>query len=272
VFDSTPAKVASPGLSGYDFGYKKPQETEYNSFKVQKSFDTVKPFTYNSGYLSNPIEDNPKQETLYEVNSIESSGIKEENFTDSFADLKVIGELFRTYIVAQCGDDMWLIDKHAVHEREIYNKLKAEGVEGMEQLLCVPQSVSMSRTEKQILLDNSDTLAALGFDVSDMGTSSLMVRSAPHYIDETDIPAVLSEIAEKLSVNKNADTDVFDSLLKSVACKSAIKAGMKSGIEELSKLAKDVLTFENLQNCPHGRPTTVKLTRREIEKMFKRIV
>ena len=167
---------------------------------------------------------------------------------------------------------MWLIDKHAAHERQIYNQLKEAGIEGMSQYLFTPKMVVLSRTEKQVVLDNLDKYKGIGFDIEDFGGASVIVRSAPNYVTESDIPAVVSELADKIANNKDANCDMLDNLIKSVSCKSAIKAGMSSQLAELKKLAISVMTDSELQSCPHGRPTRVQISKRDLEKMFKRIV
>jgi DNA mismatch repair protein MutL len=229
-----------------------------------------------AGYLYSPIEpDLPVyQEVIADFDK--SSGCdasdNEESVICDDIDLKIIGELFHTYILAESNNSMWLIDKHAAHERQIYNQLKTSGIESMAQYLFTPKMVVLSRIEKQAVLDNESLFRDIGFDTGDFGGLSIVVRSAPNYIEPEDIPAVLSELAGKIIEHKSADVDLFDALLKSVACKSAIKAGMNSDIRELVKIARAVLTSADLKSCPHGRPTAIELTKQQIEKLFKRIV
>ncbi len=229
-----------------------------------------------AGYLYSPIEpDLPVyQEVIadFDKSSGSDASVNEESVICDDIDLKIIGELFHTYILAESNNSMWLIDKHAAHERQIYNQLKNSGIESMAQYLFTPKMVVLSRIEKQAVLDNESLFRDIGFDTGDFGGLSIVVRSAPNYIEPEDIPAVLSELAGKIIEHKSADVDLFDALLKSVACKSAIKAGMNSDIRELVKIARAVLTSPDLKSCPHGRPTAIELTKQQIEKLFKRIV
>lgn len=228
-----------------------------------------------SGYLYFPVEpDRPlQQEIIPEFESKTENDVKAsvEGLVVN-DDIRIAGEVFDTYIIVEENDNIWLIDKHAAHERQIYNQLKKEGIEGMSQYLFTPKMVVLARTEKQIVLDHVNDFKEIGFDIEDFGGASVVVRSAPNYVNETDIPAVVSELAEKLMSNKDIRLDMLDSLLKSVSCKSAIKAGMVSQLPELKKIAIAVLSDSELQSCPHGRPTKVQITRQELEKMFKRIV
>lgn len=228
-----------------------------------------------SGYLYSPVKhDRPIQQDIIpefettndiDVQTVEKSIIINDN-------IRICGEIFDTYIIVEENDNLWLIDKHAAHERQIYNQLKKEGIEGMSQYLFTPKMVVLARNEKQAVLDHINEFREIGFDVEDFGGASVIVRSAPNYVKENDIPAVVSELADKLMNNKEVRLDMLDGLLKSVSCKSAIKAGMVSQLPELKKLALAVLADSELQSCPHGRPTRVQITRQELEKMFKRIV
>lgn len=188
------------------------------------------------------------------------------------APVRVVGELFATYIIAQETDGCWLIDKHAAHERMIFNELVARQGDQDGQILLDPVTVALSRPEKQACLDNQERLLAAGFAVEDIGAQSLLVRQAPLYLDHADIPAVLSEMAEKLMLPVSPDNNIHEELLKSVSCKAAIKAGKSSDPAELQRLAEKVLSMPDVRNCPHGRPVAIYLSRRELEKRFKRIV
>ena len=133
-------------------------------------------------------------------------------------------------------------------------------------------TVVLSRPEKQACLDHQDRLLAAGFAVEDIGAQSVLVRQAPLYLEHADIPAVLSEMAEKLLLPVQPDTNIHEELLKSVSCKAAVKAGKSSDPAELQRLAEQVLSMPDVRNCPHGRPVAIYLSRRELEKRFKRIV
>ncbi|MGM9639465.1 MAG: DNA mismatch repair endonuclease MutL, partial [Butyricicoccaceae bacterium] len=185
---------------------------------------------------------------------------------------QVIGMAFGTYILAQQGEDLWVIDKHAAHEKLIYNRLRQQAGRMEAQLLLQPLSVSLTPAEKQACLDGAQLLAQCGFEVEDLGLPGLVVRGAPTYLQPADIPFVLSEMAGQLAGAGGAGSTVLDSLLASIACKAAIKGGSDSDMTELQRLAEQVLMLPDVRNCPHGRPVAVRMSRLQLEKQFKRVL
>ena len=183
---------------------------------------------------------------------------------------RVVGEAFHTYIVVEQGEKLLLIDKHAAHERMNFDALKAEGYTPMVQLLLTPVVFTPPAEEGAVLLEHLDMLEPFGFDVGDFGGGALIVRQAPDYVDAEEIPAALTELAEKLLSGRRADpADMRDELLHSMACKAAIKGGQKNGPEELERVAAAVMSGA-VKYCPHGRPVAIELTRAQLEKQFKR--
>ncbi len=180
------------------------------------------------------------------------------------------GELFRTYIMVEQGDKVLLIDKHAAHERANFDRLKAEGYQPMVQELLTPVTFTPAPEERAALLDQGPLLARFGFELEEFGGSALAVRSAPDYLDAGDIEPALCELARRLRVAGAADPDsARDELLHTMACKAAIKGGWRSGAEELEEVARLVMSGA-VKYCPHGRPVAVELTRKQLEKQFKR--
>ena len=186
--------------------------------------------------------------------------------------IRYIGEVFETYILVQRDRSLFLIDKHAAHERILYNDLKqAERHDA--QYLLTPVTVPLSREEYDVLIEQLDALTAVGFDVSDFGSGSLLVRAVPSVLFGQDEASLLREIAGGLlGGRREVTTASLDWLYHSVACRAAVKAGNKSTPQELAALAKRVLTEENIRTCPHGRPVLIELTQKELEKQFGRIV
>ncbi len=186
-----------------------------------------------------------------------------------FPGWRVAGELFRTYILVEQGEEMLLIDKHAAHERMNFDRMKAEGYTPMAQRLLTPVTCRLSAQEQEVLLARQELLEEFGFDVDELG-GKLAVRQAPDYLDTGDIPATLEEIAQKLLTTGNADPSAArDDLLHTMACKAAIKGGWRSGPQELERVARAVMSGQ-VRYCPHGRPVAVRLTQKELEKQFKR--
>ncbi len=184
---------------------------------------------------------------------------------------RVMGEAFHTYIIAEEADGgLLLIDKHAAHERMIFNQLR-ENVDIPQQELLSPLVVELSALEYSTLTQHLNEMQTAGFDMAPFGTGSFAVRSAPAHLDSADIPSVLSEMADKLASNRAAVSDTLDDLIHMVACKAAIKAGKHSDVTELQSLCERVVQDPDVTCCPHGRPVAVRLTRYELDKLFKRV-
>lgn len=187
-------------------------------------------------------------------------------------DFRVIGEAFSTYILVQMENSLLLIDKHAGHERMIYNKLQ-DRVGGTDsQALLAPESVTLSRPEKNALLEHGEELRQAGFELEDFGEGTVIVRQVPMYLEAGDIGYVLSDIAGKLLDKRQARADAYDAIIKSVSCKAAVKAGTFTDDKEREKFVAALLADPQVRSCPHGRPVLFTMTRGDIEKQFKRIL
>ena len=191
---------------------------------------------------------------------------------DRFAGAKIIGELFKTYILLEAESALYLIDKHAAHERLIYNRLKAENADVQRQYLLEPVITKPSREEYDALIMHIETVNNLGFEIDDFGSGNIIIRSVPAYISAEDTALVLSEIASNLiSCKKEVAPQVLDDMYHTIACRSAIKAHDKSSAWELSFLIDCLKAETDVKYCPHGRPVTAKISKTEIEKRFGRI-
>ncbi len=183
---------------------------------------------------------------------------------------RMAGEVLNTYIIVEQGDEVWLIDKHAAHERMNFDRLKAMHHKPMSQVLLTPLILDFAPEEYAALLSGLELLKEFGFEAEDFGGSSLIVRQAPDYLPADQIEPALSEIAEKLVTTGTADPDAArDELLHTMACKSAIKGGWNSGREELLAVCEAVMSGQ-VHYCPHGRPVAIKMTKKDLEKQFKR--
>ena len=182
---------------------------------------------------------------------------------------RLLGEVMQTYIVAETAEGLLLIDKHAAHERAIFDRLKARGHEVMSQGLLLPVIWRPEGEDRDLADSHRALLASLGFELEPYGGEDMVLRAVPADMDPADGPAALEEICEKL---KKGGADLArDKILQTVACKAAIKAGKSSDPEELKALAERVIAGE-IRYCPHGRPVATLLTRTELDKRFKRIV
>ena len=182
---------------------------------------------------------------------------------------RLAGEVLNTYIIVERGDTVYLIDKHAAHERMNFDRMKASGYDPMAQSLLAPAICRLSAQEREVLLAHGALLEEFGFEVDQLG-QDLAVRQAPFDVAVEDIPATLEEIAQKLLTTGGADPAAArDELLHTMACKAAIKGGWKTSLQELERVAQGVMEG-SVKYCPHGRPVAIELTKKELEKQFKR--
>ena len=187
--------------------------------------------------------------------------------------LRYVGEVFRTYILAERGDELCLIDKHAAHERQLYEKLAANYGNVPSQMLLEPAAINLAAEEKQALLDNIPLLENPGLEIADFGGNTVVLRAVPADVEPQNAESLLVEIANKLlKGGHDALNEHTEWVLHSISCRAAIKAGDKSSPQELLALAEKILSGEVPPFCPHGRPCVLKLTRKELEKQFGRIV
>ncbi len=187
-------------------------------------------------------------------------------------DHKIVGEAMKTYLIVDCGDELLLIDKHAAHERMNFDRLRAQERHVMAQSLLTPVTVRPAAEDAELLEQNGGLLTELGFEIEPFGERDFIVRAVPADMDAGETAAALEEICEKLRRGKSlGEKQVWDELLHTVACKAAIKAGWDTSPEELERIAEEVLSGR-VKYCPHGRPVAVSLSRRDLDKLFKRIV
>ena len=188
-------------------------------------------------------------------------------------ELKYLGEVFSTYILVQKGEDkIVFIDKHAAHERIIYERLLKEKGRGYMQCLLAPVVVTLPKDEYNAVTENFDRLKEYNFDIDDFGNGRVAVRGVPQYVDSCNIEDMIIEIANNLlEKRKDINTEQMDWVFHSVSCRSAIKAGNINYQQELMEIAKIVDTDKSIRYCPHGRPVCFIITKRELEKQFGRV-
>lgn len=184
---------------------------------------------------------------------------------------RIVGELYRSYIVVEQGDDAFLIDKHAAHERILFDKLKANQEAISAQSLLTPLPVHLSPAAAGAILENSALLSELGFEVEEFGDNTVLLRRIPMDLSPDDAAEAVDALSEDLLSGKTAGAaTVRDEILHTVACKAAIKAGWVTDAKELQALVKQVMEREDLKYCPHGRPICISLSKKNLEKQFKR--
>lgn len=185
---------------------------------------------------------------------------------------RFIGEAMNTYIIVETDNNkLVLIDKHAAHERIIFEKLKRDKGTGSVQLLLIPITVTLEKNEYTVAIEHLDMFRNVGFDVEDFGNGTLIVRSAPSYLRNDDIEDTIIEICGYIAENrKNVMSEHMEWIYHNISCRSAIKAGDSSTAKELIDIAKTVFSDDSIRYCPHGRPVCIELSKYEIEKQFGR--
>ncbi len=184
---------------------------------------------------------------------------------------RMVGELYNSYIIIEEGDNAYLIDKHAAHERILFEKLKANQESISSQSLLTPIPVRLSPEAAAELLSNREVLTELGFEIDEFGDNTILLRQIPMDLSPEDAAQAAEELAADLLRGRHDTKDtVRDEVLHTVACKAAIKAGWHTDEAELLALAKQVMSRDDLKHCPHGRPICITLSKKQLEKQFKR--
>ena len=184
---------------------------------------------------------------------------------------RLVGELYRSYILVEQGEDAFLIDKHAAHERILFEKLKANQEAISSQALLAPIPVNLNPTAAAELLANRQMLDEVGFEIEEFGENTVLLRQIPMDLRADMAAEALETMADNLLSGRRERADsVRDEILHTVACKAAIKAGWNNDPQELLALAQQVMAREDLKYCPHGRPICISLSKKQLEKQFKR--
>ena len=211
-----------------------------------------------------PIVEVPKAPNPTPI--IEEKPIVKEN------EIRLIGEAYKTYIFIEYNGTLCVIDKHAAHERILFNQLKKNKQNSGSQLLLAPVTVTLGKEEYVAVTENLETIRDAGFEVEDFGNGTVIVRSCPIDLDNQEIAPLIDEIAQYLVKNRRDITNEhLDWIYHNVACRSAIKAGDNNSAAELLALAKSVVNDNDVRFCPHGRPVMIEISKYELEKQFGRV-
>lgn len=255
VFESAPAETTKPKASKTNLVFETPEKPEFTKSTL---FVDINPEPKTTNYQPPRTIKVDNSEPIVPILEPEKEAVI------------IIGEAFSTYIVAQMGESVFLIDKHAAHERILFENLKK--LHKIEvQALLTPITVTLNKNEYNAIIENADILQQCGFEVEDFGINSLAVRAVPTTLVDEDLSLILSEIAESLIKSGKVQIELEDNLFHTVACKAAIKAGSKLSLLEMQNLAEKVLRSKEIMYCPHGRPVAFEIKKRELEKMFGRI-
>lgn len=213
-----------------------------------------------------------KTENFEEIKATEVKKTTENISVSNTPEFKFIGEAFNTYLIAELEGKMVIIDKHAAHERILFEKFKKEG-SGNSQIMLQPITVNLSADEYNAVIENSDLLYDAGYDISDFGDRCVKVNACPPELTDSNLYDIILEIAGYLANNvKTLLPEKLDWIYHSMACRAAVKAGNFTSKYEAEMFIKHLLSRDDIRYCPHGRPVMIEMTQRELEKQFKRIV
>lgn len=269
-FAGDTADTQNIGKKTQNDGKKTLNEPTITSYGAAGTTPTVEYYMPNVIITDNA--DNAAETTEQSANgNAADNDAQSERAVKPHVDFKYVGQAFDTYIIVECGAKLIMIDKHAAHERIIFERLKSE-VWVEPQMLLSPVDVTLSSDEYDAVITNLDRINEQSFDISDFGMNTVRVRSVPVFLEGEDVKGLIEEMAGRL-INKNTDftPEFLDWLYHSVACRSAIKAGNRSTVSELEMLADIVLNDDKVRFCPHGRPVAAELSENEIKRRFSRI-
>ncbi len=218
------------------------------------------------------IQTEEKTELVEEIKVTEVVQAAEKISVSDAPEFKFIGEAFNTYLIAELEGKMVIIDKHAAHERILFEKFKKEG-SGNSQIMLQPITVNLSADEYNAVIENSALLYDAGYDISDFGDRCVKINACPPELTDSNLYDVILEVAGYLANNvKTMLPEKLDWIYHSMACRAAVKAGNFTSRYEAEMFVKHLLSRDDIRYCPHGRPVMIEMTQRELEKQFKRIV
>lgn len=224
-----------------------------------------------------PDEKNEAKIPIEEAKPAEAESVdlkKDETFLPN-RDFILVGQAFNTYIIAQSGDDMLIIDQHAAHERIWFEELMEQWQSNKisAQSLLIPVTLQLDGTDMEIAEANIDFFAEVGFEIDIFGANSIIVRKVPLEAEDITIADTVGEIIKILGANSaKPKHELYESVLHTVACKKALKGGKHLTPDDMEALISRVMELEGINTCPHGRPICVRMSKKSLEKQFKRIV
>lgn len=255
--------------------YEEQIKMDASQFTVTKVYGA--PVTQSEDILESPSPKEPAQNEIpVKINIEEATAntvqIDENSIIErDVSDLHILGEVYGVYVLIKYNDTFYIADKHAAHERIIFNSLKENKQDKMSQILIQSVMVTLSGEEHAAIMDNLPLLLDAGYEITDFGEMSIAVKSCPGSLLSEDIKSVISEIASRLAAGeKEPIPEKLDWIYHSTACRAAVKAGDRLSNEELYELMKIVFSDNSVRYCPHGRPIIVEITKKELERLFMR--
>ncbi|MEG0691745.1 MAG: DNA mismatch repair endonuclease MutL [Oscillospiraceae bacterium] len=275
VWEEEEPSKATNTLVSYQDNFEPNKQTNTSFFSNEVEYKTTPKMEQNEFSYIKPQNLVKTQENIVvnlDTGEVIEPIIEVKIFQPPMPFVRVIGELFKTYILFEVEDNFLLLDKHAAHERIIFEKLKNSISTDDRQVLLKPIITAVSNEEMQVLNDHVELLDRLGFLFDEFANNSVIIREVPLVLSAYNISDIFLDIANKLIENRrNVTSDIFEHLLHSIACRSAVKANDTNSIEDLTELLKQVYANDEIRHCPHGRPVAISMSRGEIEKKFGRI-
>lgn len=214
-------------------------------------------------FLTNKIQTNQfekQEETNIELRKREEKRV---------INYKYIGILFRTYIIIEVEDEIYLIDQHAAHERVLYEQIKEnykKHIQPNSQLMLIPEVVTLTHQEMEFVRENKEMLVNIGFDIEEFGENTLKINGIPDLEYRAKTTNIFLDILDEMLTNQRTSIkDIEERFIATVACKAAVKANMDLTRQEVDKLIQNLLSLNNPYTCPHGRPTTIKISREDLK-------
>lgn len=252
-------KIIEPVKTGLVFENKTSNTEEY-----------IKPLIKNVDILISKEPDEVESKPAVTVKPVTQVNNPQNEEKAVVPEIKLIGEAFSTYIIVEKENSVFFIDKHASHERIIFEKLKNTQKPECQQLL-LPVTVKLSAQQYNAAISELDLLSKSGFEVDDFGGNTVIIRGVPANLTGEDTADIFLEVAEGLLNCGSIEIEKLDNIYHTVACKAAIKAGYRTSAQEMIRLAQEVLSRDDIMYCPHGRPVAFEIKKRDLEKQFGRI-
>ena len=245
-------------------------KTAFDSDNYSNSLSDINDYKTNQTEMLGSVQSKMQS---FEDKSYVKANVKQQDFAES--EIINIGKIFNTYLIIQWGDNIYLIDQHAGHERIRYDKLKAEYESGTiaVQPMLIPYVLTLNSEDSRIIEDNLDAIRSVGFEIDEFGDNSYKISAVPVIVDGIDFDKFFATfLAEKLNKSRITEAELIKDNLMQMACKSAVKGGDDLSKGEIELLLKEMKEQNVVLFCPHGRPVIVRITKNEVEKWFKRIV
>ena len=251
---------------------------ELNNLNIPESFDSMYEKTFGEATVAQKekIEEENKKIDAYDIISDDNkiSVFEEQEKYNTKPVYKIIGIVFTTYIIIEIKDEMYIIDQHAAHERIMYEKIKKNYYSNEEkesQLLLLPDVITLTHKEMDIARDNIEIFEKAGFELEEFGENTIKLNGVPPVCYDLDTKELFLETLDEINtVARTAKQEIEEKFIATVACKSAVKAHMALNNQEVEKLLDELLELPNPFTCPHGRPTAIKMDKKDIEKKFAR--